>query len=278
MTNWMEGHNDQCGFKAFVNHDGVFSTLNNWCGGSRGREKSVQADMCLTSRYTTEELFFPEREFKGVPWESENYNRWNPQNHISKWKTPMMVIRACPNCHDFARAALTSLCAHEQMAARITACWRVNRSAYLIREHCPLRPKPFPSLIYRFSTGCNVLASPPASSTLKARTTRSVRDRMSQVDSHFLKPSPPDFPGCQSSKSDPMARGGPQVSFRMKSQGTRDRKLIRPTETGGSRSGQRDAPGRRPPKDLLLDVSLALFGRARVRQRCERRLSKSLHF
>ncbi|ORY64736.1 Alpha/Beta hydrolase protein [Leucosporidium creatinivorum] len=73
MANWVQGHNERLGFKAIVCHDGVFSTTNTW--------------------YSTEEIYFPEREFGGTPWTApENYSRWNPQNHIHKWKTPQLVI------------------------------------------------------------------------------------------------------------------------------------------------------------------------------------------
>lgn len=98
LANWVQGHNERMGFKAIVCHDGgsaldlipqtpstladlvpnitVFSTSNVW--------------------YTTEEIYFPEREFGGKPWEvPENYSRWNPQNHIHKWKTPQLIIREC---------------------------------------------------------------------------------------------------------------------------------------------------------------------------------------
>ena len=30
MANWIQGHNDQCGFQTIVNHDGVFSTSGTW--------------------------------------------------------------------------------------------------------------------------------------------------------------------------------------------------------------------------------------------------------
>lgn len=43
MINWLNGHTNR--FKAFVNHDGMFSTVNTY--------------------YTTEELYFPEREVMG---------------------------------------------------------------------------------------------------------------------------------------------------------------------------------------------------------------------
>ncbi|KAL8279701.1 hypothetical protein RQP46_007796 [Phenoliferia psychrophenolica] len=73
MANWIQGHNDQMGFKAIVCHDGVFSTSGTWFG--------------------TEELYFPEREFGGTPWQvPDNYSRWDPQNHIAKWRTPQLVI------------------------------------------------------------------------------------------------------------------------------------------------------------------------------------------
>lgn len=73
MAAWMQGHNDQLGFKAFVCHDGVFSTPNVW--------------------YNTEELYFPAREFGGTPWEvPEAYAKWNPQNFVHHWRTPMLVV------------------------------------------------------------------------------------------------------------------------------------------------------------------------------------------
>lgn len=73
MQNWIQGHNDQMGFKCLVCHDGVFSLSQTWAA--------------------TEELYFPEREFGGTPWEApENYAKWNPQNHVKNWKTPELVI------------------------------------------------------------------------------------------------------------------------------------------------------------------------------------------
>ena len=43
--------------------------------------------------YETEELWFPEWEFQGTPWEKpELYAKWNPKNHVAKWKSPILVI------------------------------------------------------------------------------------------------------------------------------------------------------------------------------------------
>ena len=43
--------------------------------------------------FATEELWFPEWEHGGPPWERpEGYERHNPFNHIAGWRVPMLVI------------------------------------------------------------------------------------------------------------------------------------------------------------------------------------------
>ena len=71
MINWIEVHTDR--FNALVNHDGVFN---------------------LESEYgTTEELWFPEWEFGGTPWQNrELYQKWSPHMYIQNAKTPMLII------------------------------------------------------------------------------------------------------------------------------------------------------------------------------------------
>ena len=71
MINWIEGHTNR--FNALVSHDGVFD---------------------ITSMYgTTEELWFPEWEFKGVPWKNpELYEKWSPSKYIQNAKTPMLIV------------------------------------------------------------------------------------------------------------------------------------------------------------------------------------------
>lgn len=71
MINWINGQTDR--FKALINHDGVFST-----------------ESMATS---TEELWFTEWEFGGLPWEKpELFEKWNPANYSKNMKTPMLVI------------------------------------------------------------------------------------------------------------------------------------------------------------------------------------------
>jgi dipeptidyl aminopeptidase/acylaminoacyl peptidase len=72
MINWIAG-NWPDRFKALVCHDGNLD------------EQFAYFD--------TEELWFPEWEHKGTPWENpEGYAKHNPIDHIAKWKTPMLVI------------------------------------------------------------------------------------------------------------------------------------------------------------------------------------------
>jgi dipeptidyl aminopeptidase/acylaminoacyl peptidase len=70
MVDWILGHTDR--FKALVSHAGVYN---------------------LYSEYgVTEELWFPEWEFKGPPWKNrELYEKFSPHLHAAKFKTPTLV-------------------------------------------------------------------------------------------------------------------------------------------------------------------------------------------
>ena len=72
MINWIAG-NWPDRFTCLVNHDGNLD------------ERLAYFD--------TEELWFPEWDHEGTPWENpEGYAKHNPINHVDKWKTPMLVI------------------------------------------------------------------------------------------------------------------------------------------------------------------------------------------
>jgi len=73
MMNWIEGKwSDR--FKCIVQHDGVFDAR--------------------AMAYETEELWFDEWEHGGHPYYEapEEFEKWNPVNHVQDWKTPMLVI------------------------------------------------------------------------------------------------------------------------------------------------------------------------------------------
>jgi len=71
MINWIEGHTDR--FNALVCHDGVYD---------------------LTSMYgSTDELWFPEWEYNGTPWENKAmYEKWSPNMFVKNFKTPMLIV------------------------------------------------------------------------------------------------------------------------------------------------------------------------------------------
>ncbi|MBN2563862.1 MAG: S9 family peptidase [Phycisphaerae bacterium] len=72
MINWIAG-NWPGRFRCLVNHDG-----------------NLDERMAY---YDTEELWFPEWERRGTPWENpQAYTRHNPIDFVKNWKTPMLVI------------------------------------------------------------------------------------------------------------------------------------------------------------------------------------------
>jgi dipeptidyl aminopeptidase/acylaminoacyl peptidase len=71
MINWIQGQTDR--FRALVCHDGNLDELMAY--------------------YMTEELWFPEWENGGTPWEvPESYQKHSPVHHVKNWKTPELVI------------------------------------------------------------------------------------------------------------------------------------------------------------------------------------------
>jgi len=69
--NWILGHTNR--FKCLVSHDGQFNTESAW--GS------------------TEELWFPDWEFKGTLYDNrEMYRKWSPHLFAKNFKTPTLVV------------------------------------------------------------------------------------------------------------------------------------------------------------------------------------------
>ena len=70
MANWLLGHTNR--FKAFVSHAGVFD-LRSMAG-------------------ETEELWFPQWEFKGMPWDNPDlYAKLSPSYYVKDFQTPTLV-------------------------------------------------------------------------------------------------------------------------------------------------------------------------------------------
>ena len=73
MVNWLQGHNQDKLFKAFVTHDGIFHLESMY--------------------YSTEELYFPESELGGLPWTSPHlYEAFSPHRHVAAWSTPHLIV------------------------------------------------------------------------------------------------------------------------------------------------------------------------------------------
>ena len=71
MINWICGQKNP--FKVLVSHDGVYD------------QRSMYG--------ATEELWFPEWEFNGTPYQNpELYEKWSPSNYAKNFKTPTLVI------------------------------------------------------------------------------------------------------------------------------------------------------------------------------------------
>ncbi|MGA2000061.1 MAG: S9 family peptidase [Terriglobales bacterium] len=71
MANWILGHTTR--FKCIVSHDGIFNAESAYG--------------------TTEELWFPEWEFKGTPWANRAmYDKWSPHLFAQNFKTPTLVV------------------------------------------------------------------------------------------------------------------------------------------------------------------------------------------
>jgi dipeptidyl aminopeptidase/acylaminoacyl peptidase len=71
MINWIAGQTDR--FRCLVSHDGNLDERMSY--------------------FDTEELWFPEWDQQGTPWENPpGYARHNPVEHVQNWRTPMLVI------------------------------------------------------------------------------------------------------------------------------------------------------------------------------------------
>jgi dipeptidyl aminopeptidase/acylaminoacyl peptidase len=70
MAMWMQGHTDR--FRCNAAMMGVYD---------------------LEAEYgATEELWFPEHDFGGAPWESGDYAKWSPSGFVENFKTPALVV------------------------------------------------------------------------------------------------------------------------------------------------------------------------------------------
>lgn len=71
MMNWIMGQTDR--YAAIASMMGIFDTRSFY--------------------YSTEELWFPEWDIGGTPWENpENYAKFNPAEHVTRFDTPTLIV------------------------------------------------------------------------------------------------------------------------------------------------------------------------------------------
>jgi dipeptidyl aminopeptidase/acylaminoacyl peptidase len=70
--------------------------MMNWFQAKTKRFKCLASMMGLydlkTFYSTTEELWFPEWDLKGQPWNSNLYEKFSPSNYVEKFSTPTLII------------------------------------------------------------------------------------------------------------------------------------------------------------------------------------------
>ncbi len=116
MINWMHGQPFAKKFRAFVCHDGNLD------------ERMAYFD--------TEELWFPEWEKGGTPWDNpEGYSLFNPIDHVQNWHVPTLVIHG----------ALDYRVVYTQGLSTFTALRRLGVPARLLffpdENHWVLKPQ-----------------------------------------------------------------------------------------------------------------------------------------
>ena len=70
FMNWLQGHTKR--FKCLASMMGLYDMPSMWG--------------------TTEELWFPNFEMNGQPWNSDLYHKWSPSNYVANFATPTLII------------------------------------------------------------------------------------------------------------------------------------------------------------------------------------------
>ncbi|MBT3181622.1 MAG: S9 family peptidase [Deltaproteobacteria bacterium] len=126
MVNWMEGHTDR--FACFVNHDGDFSTYSAY--------------------YNTEELWFPEWDMGGTPYENpRNFERWSPDRFVHNWKTPMLVIHGANDYRVVDTEGLSTFTALKRRGVPARLIYFPDENHWVLR---PLNSKRWHDEVYKW--------------------------------------------------------------------------------------------------------------------------------
>jgi len=115
MVAWIAG-NWPDGFKCLVNHAGVFDTR--------------------IMGTNTEELWFSEWENGGTPVQvPQNYEKFNPINHVGKWKSPMLVIHGQLDYRVLVEQGLASFSAAQRNGVESQLLYFPDENHWILKPH-----------------------------------------------------------------------------------------------------------------------------------------------
>jgi len=115
MVAWIAG-NWPDGFDCLVNHAGVVDTR--------------------IMGFNTEELWFTEWENKGTPVQSpEAYEKFNPINHVGKWKTPMLVIHGQLDYRVLVEQGLAAFSAAQRQGVPSQLLYFPDENHWVLKPH-----------------------------------------------------------------------------------------------------------------------------------------------
>ena len=115
MVAWIAG-NWPDGFDCLVNHAGVVDTR--------------------IMGFNTEELWFSEWENGGTPVQvPENYEKFNPINHVGKWKAPMLVIHGQRDYRVLVEQGLAAFSAAQRQGVPSQLLYFPDENHWILKPH-----------------------------------------------------------------------------------------------------------------------------------------------
>ena len=116
MVNWIAGQPLADRFKCLVSHDGNLD------------ERSAY--------FMTEELWFPEWEHGGPPWDPKSsYGKHNPADHVDKWKTPMLVVHGAKDYRVVYTQGLSSFTALQRRGIPSKLLFFPDENHWVLKPH-----------------------------------------------------------------------------------------------------------------------------------------------
>jgi dipeptidyl aminopeptidase/acylaminoacyl peptidase len=115
MVNWIAGNWPER-FRCLVNHDGNLD------------ERLAYFD--------TEELWFPERDHGGTPWDNpEGYEKQNPVNYVKHWKTPMLVVHGARDYRVVDTQGISTFTALQRLGVPSKLVYFPDENHWVLKPH-----------------------------------------------------------------------------------------------------------------------------------------------